>query len=193
MNPQNNSQVDPNEASNTNQEALLQVSMDGNQKRDEIAVNTEGQLSQQMETNKKLGEVTDAVDVQTEMMHKAHTGFQPSLESMGKAMDLVSTLIEKLEGPKGEDGKTPIKGSDYFTESEVTSFKKEVTPIKGEDYFTEKEISTFKDAVTPIKGKDYHDGLPGIDGTDGTDGRTPLVVSNTAPKDPQIGDLWYSA
>lgn len=35
---------------------------------------------------------------------------------------------------------------------------------------------------TPVKGVDYNDGEPG---------RNPLTVSNTAPDNPQQGDLWY--
>ncbi len=45
-----------------------------------------------------------------------------------------------------------------------------------------------KDSIVP--------GPPGRDGNDGKTivgpaGRNPLTVSATAPKNPQIGDLWY--
>jgi hypothetical protein len=54
---------------------------------------------------------------------------------------------------KVKDGRTPIKGIDYFTPKEIESVKKEIikeipipdngiTPIKGRDYFTPKEIES---------------------------------------------------
>ena len=51
-------------------------------------------------------------------------------------------------GPKGEDGKTPVKDIDYFDGKDgVDGY----TPIKGIDYFD---------------GKDGKDGAPGVDGKD---------------------------
>lgn len=84
------------------------------------------------------------------------------------------------------DGYTPVKGTDYFTDAEIKSFKMEVTPkknidyrdgidgvtpVKGIDYYTKDEIAEIKKSVTPIKGVDYFDGANGKDGRDGVNGR----------------------
>ena len=48
----------------------------------------------------------------------------------------------------GSDGYTPVKGKDYFTESEIVQFKKDVTPKKRIDYFTDSEISQIQNEVS---------------------------------------------
>ena len=76
-----------------------------------------------------------------------------------KVLDLLEQINkEKL---KGDDGKTPVKGEDYFTEEEISEFLKFVTPKKGKDYFdgktpTDEEIiALIKPFVPePIPGKD---------------------------------------
>lgn len=73
-------------------------------------------------------------------------------------------LLKGDKGDKGDPGYTPVKGVDYFTESEIEEFKEEVTPVKGVDYFTESEIAEFKMEVTPVKGVDYFDGEKGDKG-----------------------------
>lgn len=97
------------------------------------------------------------------------------------------------------DGYTPVKGTDYFTDVEIESFKAEVTPkknidyrdgidgvtpVKGIDYYTKDEIAEIKKSVTPIKGVDYFDGsngkdgVDGRDGTNGIDGHSPTVTAS---------------
>ncbi len=59
------------------------------------------------------------------------------------------------------DGKTPIKGKDYFTSAEIRQIKKEITPKKGLHYFTKAEIERITKEATPKKGVDYFDGKDG--------------------------------
>lgn len=79
--------------------------------------------------------------------------------------------MESVPGIKGDDGYTPVKGKDYFTEEEIANFvnylatlvKDGETPVKGQDYFTEEEINSIvskvkslvPDGQTPIRGIDY--------------------------------------
>lgn len=96
----------------------------------------------------------------------------------------------KVEGSflKGHDGKTPIKGHDYFTAEDIRGFlelaapKKGVdymtdadmasiisscSPKKGIDYLTEAEMAEIRKAAKPVAGIDFpipQDGAPGIDG-----------------------------
>ena len=55
------------------------------------------------------------------------------------------------QGPKGNDGYTPVKGVDYFDGAPGAAGKDGYTPVKGVDYFD---------------GKDGKDGEPGKDGKD---------------------------
>lgn len=104
-----------------------------------------------------------------------------------------STSLEALrELFKGNDGGTPEKGIDYFTDDEAKEWKKEIlegaTPQKFIDYFTEKEIEFIMNhvregllmEVTPIKGVHYNDGKPGKDAKE---------VNITALKDDIIKDI----
>lgn len=97
-------------------------------------------------------------------------------------------------GPKGEDGKTPQKGVDYF------DGKDGETPQRGVHYFTDEDILWLKDQIitqdilekaTPIKGVHYHDGIDGqsIKGDPGNDG---ISIEGLPGKDgvsPKIDDI----
>lgn len=73
---------------------------------------------------------------------------------------------EAIKEMQHHDGKTPVKGVDYFTKKEVDNFKEATKPVYGKDYFTTKEIKHFVKLVTPKKGKDYFDGRTPKKGTD---------------------------
>jgi hypothetical protein len=60
-------------------------------------------------------------------------------KTSGDAVDaLIVALIDKIQSVKGEDGYTPVKGKDYWTEKEVENMVNailaEATPIKGVHY-----------------------------------------------------------
>lgn len=59
----------------------------------------------------------------------------------------VGSEFADLQFLKGKDGKTPVKGVDYFTPAEVSAFKEDVTPEKGKDYFTASEVAAIVNAV----------------------------------------------
>ena len=90
---------------------------------------------------------------------KIEEGFKKIAESQNTA-DTIRLMLE-MEKVKGDDGYSPIKGQDYFTQEDISEFIEKSTPVKGEDYFTEKEINDFFEKVKPIKGKDYFDGKDG--------------------------------
>jgi hypothetical protein len=84
-------------------------------------------------------------------------------------VELEGVSLVAIKGDKGDkpipgedfpipkDGKTPVKGTDYFTKSEQKEFLKTSTPIKGKHYFDG------KDGYTPVKNIDYFDGTDGKD------------------------------
>lgn len=101
------------------------------------------------------------------------TVFESSLSTHKKIQDILKklkdskTFIEKRD--KGEKGDSPVKGVDYWTETEIkeleNKIKYDITPVKGQDYFTDSEIKTIIEyvlrAATPVKGRDYVDGEKG--------------------------------
>ena len=87
---------------------------------------------------------------------------------------LPKELLEKIQvykGDKGEDGKTPEKGKDFWTEEDINQLRDLIKPQKGKDYFTNDEIMAFLEAVKPVKGRDYFEGREGVDGKNGRDGK----------------------
>lgn len=76
-----------------------------------------------------------------------------------KKVDEYNKMIDEKIGPKGDDGFTPIKGQDYFTEEEIdgivdTVYSKLVVPeyLKGEDGKTPTEqelIALIKPLIPP--------------------------------------------
>lgn len=96
------------------------------------------------------------------------------------------------QGIPGKDGKTPIKGVDYYTDEEIDAIKdeiaKEVTVgAKGEDGKSVYQIAVDEgfegseaDWLASLKGADGRNGIDGIngtngkDGTNGVDGKTPV-------------------
>jgi len=179
MNPE---QLDPSAVPNPEQEAMVKLQMDGNQVRENVEANTaasavklneieqnqEAQLVQSMKSTKEMIET-----------------IAPSLQAQERMANIFSSLMTNLEGPPGEDGKTPVKGKDYFTDQEIADFLNKATPVKGKDYYTAEEVAQLKREITPVKDRDYRDG------EDGVDGRNPMTVSAQKPLDPQVGDLWY--
>lgn len=170
------------ENENVELEAIARNGIEGNEKLDNIDANTGASAMKLDEIEKN----TEAQLVQsmksTEEMIKT---IAPSLQAQERMANIFSSLMTNLEGPPG---KTPEKGVDYFTDSEVAEFLNKATPRKGKDYFTPEDIAEFRKMVTPQKGVDYKDG---DNGAPGVDGRNPLTASRRAPQNPQIGDLWY--
>lgn len=90
------------------------------------------------------------------------------------------------QGIPGKDGKTPVKGVDYFTDAEITEIKDEITEkvqvgAKGEDGKSAYQLAveagyegSEADWLASLKGTDGRNGIDGINGTNGKDGKTPV-------------------
>lgn len=90
------------------------------------------------------------------------------------------------QGIPGKDGKTPVKGVDYFTDAEVTEIKDEIAEkvqvgAKGEDGKSAYQLAveagyegSEADWLASLKGTDGRNGIDGINGTNGKDGKTPV-------------------
>nr|DAT57983.1 MAG TPA: hypothetical protein [Caudoviricetes sp.] len=76
----------------------------------------------------------------------------------------VGTQAQWIASLKGADGKTPVKGVDYFDGEKGE-------PFKYSDFTTEQ--------------------LAKLVGPRGEKGENPLTISDTPPNNPKKGDLWY--
>ena len=99
------------------------------------------------------------------------------LENRGGNNGINITFDENgIKGVRGNDGYTPVKGQDYFTEQEIRQIievvRQQATPVKGKDYWTAQEVA---DIIKYIQSnvKDGENGKDGRDGRDGVDGETP--------------------
>mgnify|MGYP000419500475 CR=1 FL=1 len=94
--------------------------------------------------------------------------------------------VDYYKGEKGEPGKTPVKGVDYFTDAEITEIKDEIAEkvqvgAKGEDGKSAYQLAveagyegSEADWLASLKGTDGRNGIDGINGTNGKDGKTPV-------------------
>lgn len=86
------------------------------------------------------------------------------------------------QGIPGKDGKTPVKGVDYFTDAEITEIKDEIAEkvqvgAKGEDGKSAYQLAveagyegSETEWLASLKGKDGTNGINGTNGVDGKDG-----------------------
>lgn len=88
-----------------------------------------------------------------------------AMDSMGKVTSFTGPQGPK--GDKGNDGYTPLKGVDYFTDSEIETLIRIVAPVKGKDYFDGGDGSNGKDG---LKGEDGLDGIDGVANMDEVEG-----------------------
>ena len=101
---------------------------------------------------------------------------RPGITKLSKApekratMDDILDRVDVIRGGKGEDGKTPVKGVDYFTKDEINAWLKSVTPIKGKHYFDGE------------KGEMGETGLPGKDGKDADEDIIIAKILSEVPK-----------
>lgn len=127
-------------------------------------------LSEKNDDEKKM--IVQSVAVSLDKIAKS----TPQMKQVNSAAEFITNFLESIKGEPGkpgEDGKTPEKGVDYFTESEVDEIVSRIrdliptpedgkTPEKGVDYMTAEEIDALiREVVSRIpKPKD---GDPGKD------------------------------
>lgn len=91
-----------------------------------------------------------------EKIAESITDLKPVFESFSKGASFIEALLAHLKGEKGDDGKTPEKGKDYFTKEEKQEFIKTIldrsTPERGVDYFTDEDINDLmEDLISVMK------------------------------------------
>lgn len=83
-------------------------------------------------------------------------------------------LFGRVETMKGEPGKTPVRGVDYFTEADVQQIVRHIVSLLAPTVHG-KDGRHGRDGKDGINGKDGKDGVDGKHGKDGQDGRNPDV------------------
>lgn len=111
----------------------------------------------------KIDEAGSAIFETSQALEEVHD----RMNKTDPTIEKLAELMANLKGEKGDEGYTPQKGKDYFTEKEIEAIKRAITPVKGKDYFTKEEIADFLEKITPVKGRDYFDGEQGKPGRDG--------------------------
>lgn len=127
-------------------------------------------LSEKNDDEKKM--IVQSVAMSLDKIAKA----TPQIKQVNSAAEFITNFLASIKGEPGEpgnDGKTPEKGVDYFTESEIDEIVSRIrdiiptpidgkTPEKGIDYLTPEEVDAFiREVVSRIpKPKD---GEPGKD------------------------------
>lgn len=121
--------------------------------------------------------------------YKAH------MELIQAESELRKKEIElKKEAFKGNDGYTPIKGKDYFTEKEIKDISKEILslipkPKDGVDAVVDYEkilkvvYSKINEIVSKIPTQKGVAGQKGERGEKGEDGKTPVIDTNKLTKE----------
>lgn len=77
---------------------------------------------------------------------------------------MFAKMLGNIQVMRGQDGKTPVKGVDYFTTAEIEEILKIV----------DAKIRTFERGLKGEKGARGEQGLPGLNGRHGRDGYTPV-------------------
>ena len=88
----------------------------------------------------------------SEMSDIASAKMNEMKENVKGNVSLHMKILENEGKTKGEVGKTPIKGVDYFDGKKGDQGKQGDAPVKGVDYFDGEK------GETPVKGVDYFDG-----------------------------------
>lgn len=99
--------------------------------------------------------------------------FETALQEL---LDILSAVdIDKLETLQGEDGKTPVRGVDYFTEEDLQNIEAFIIskiPKVGVELPSRIQVESFISAeiakIPRIKGDKGDAGKPGKDGNDGS-------------------------
>lgn len=99
--------------------------------------------------------------------------FGNSVEEIRSALSQVD--VSNLETLKGEDGKTPERGVDYFTDEDldnIEAFILDRIPVVGEDVPSPKQVNEYIDKqvakIPRVKGDKGNPGTPGKPGKNGS-------------------------
>lgn len=146
-----------------NPEPLLEASIEQSKKNTTKIVEALKPVENMANTTKKMVEFLE--HMKGEKGDKGEPGKDAPVVDE-KAME--ERITKGIRIPKdGIDGKTPVKGKDYFTPAEIYEFLELATPKKGKDYFDGLDATVDEESIVgkllakipkPKDGKDGKDG-----------------------------------
>lgn len=99
------------------------------------------------------------------------------------------------QGPKGKDGKTPKKGADYLTDDEVAEMREEIATeahTRARNAISAKTYSLREMDDLDQTGNNNNSTIQYQTATGKWFTGVSVTVSQTAPTDPKLHDLWIS-
>ena len=101
-------------------------------------------------------------------VYEAMSELSEKLDKLKALENFDPSTITHLKGEKGDEGKTPVKGVDYFTEEEAMTLVEVVEDVVEENFDDmERRLIARVEDIIPKKGQDYFDGLQGPQGEPG--------------------------
>ena len=156
----------PEQDSSPELEALVLQGEDQKESLNNVESNTEATAFALNKSNEKLEDIDSNMEARLVQAESHINKLAPSIESMGKAMKTVDTLLTTLRGPQGEKGDKGEKGD--RGEKGDKGADSVVPGPKGKDGVNGKDG---KDGVDGMDGKDGKDGVDGSQGPAGKDGK----------------------
>lgn len=130
-------------------------------------------MDKENQTNNRVSRIEEFLLDPEKTLFELLEEFGGSVEEIKNALSQID--VANLETLKGEDGKTPERGVDYFTDEDldnIEAFILDRIPVVGEDVPSAKQVNEYIDKqvakIPRVKGDKGTPGKPGKPGKDGS-------------------------
>lgn len=130
-------------------------------------------MEQENQTKNRVSRIEEFLLDPEKTLFELLEEFGGSVEEIKNALSQID--VANLETLKGEDGKTPERGVDYFTDEDldnIEAFILDRIPVVGEDVPSAKQVNEYIDKqiakIPRVKGDKGNPGTPGKPGKDGS-------------------------
>ena len=130
-------------------------------------------MEQEKQTKNRVSRIEEFLLDPEKTLFELLEEFGGSVEEIRNALSQID--VANLETLKGEDGKTPERGVDYFTDEDldnIEAFILDRIPVVGEDVPSAKQVNDYIDKqvakIPRVKGDKGNPGTPGKPGKDGS-------------------------
>ena len=130
-------------------------------------------MDKENQTNNRVSRIEEFLLDPEKTLFELLEEFGGSVEEIKNALSQID--VANLETLKGEDGKTPERGVDYFTDEDldnIEAFILDRIPVVGEDVPSAKQVNEYIDKqvakIPRVKGDKGNPGTPGKPGKDGS-------------------------
>lgn len=130
-------------------------------------------MEQENQTKNRVSRIEEFLLDPEKTLFELLEEFGGSVEEIRNALSQID--VANLETLKGEDGKTPERGVDYFTDEDldnIEAFILDRIPVVGEDVPSPKQVNEYIDKqvakIPRVKGDKGNPGTPGKPGKNGS-------------------------